>query len=128
VSKKDYIGPTIKQNKVVVLPEGPVAEFTTKANQGMQAARRLTGGEEPKVEGKMLQKPLQMGPPVNLPPKPGASAQDYDPRVGRLKEPLPTHLLGNTHIDSYQTLLANDRLEKPRIKAWQTDDKSIDKG
>lgn len=124
--RKDYIGPTIKKHKKVILPEGPVAEFSTKAPKGMLAARRLTGGEDPAVEGKKLEKPLQMGPAVELPAKPGKK-NDFDARAGKKLPPLPVHLLGNNHIDSYQTLLANDRMEKPRIKAWTSEDSSDDK-
>lgn len=123
MAKKDYIGPTFHKNKKVILPEGPIAELNTKSAKGMLAAGRLAGGDDSNVEGKLVEKPLQMGPPVRLPPKKkttpeGAVVADDD---GTLP-PLPVHLLGNTHINSYQTLLANDRMEKPRIKAWQDEE------
>lgn len=129
--KKDYIGPTISpKKKLGVVPEGPTAEFSSKPSKGMGAAKNLFKGEPPKLEGTPVAKPLPVGPPTPLPP--GSSKEDaVIPKVraefktvdGKVLS--PEQVMGNSHIASYQTLLANDRLEKPRIKAWADEDEQI---
>jgi len=126
VAKKDYIGPTINKRKLGVVPEGPVAEFSNKGSKGMMAAKRLLQGkEEPVVEGTPIPTPLQVGPPA-LPPgrinKKPEKPQQPDKNVIKTidgKVLTPEQVMGNTHIGSIETLLANDRMEKPRVKAWQ---------
>ncbi|MCA9781125.1 MAG: hypothetical protein KC800_30605 [Candidatus Eremiobacteraeota bacterium] len=120
---KDLIGPTFKknQNRVHCVPEGPTAELSSsKPTQSMDMARRLLGGKEPKVEGTLIKGPLQQTP--MLPP--GAPL----PRKPVPKTPRPElsvdpqAVVRMTHIDSYQTLMRNDRMEKPMVKGWSDED------
>ena len=120
---KDLIGPTFKknQNRVHCVPEGPTAELSSsKPTQSMDMARRLLGGKEPKGEGTPIKGPLQQTP--MLPP--GAPL----PRKPVPKTPRPElsvdpqAVVRMTHIDSYQTLMRNDRMEKPMVKGWSDED------
>ena len=119
--RKDYIGPTIGKHKTIVVPEGPVAELNNKTTKGMAAAKRLMSGEEPKVEGTPVKSPLRMGPPVKLPPRKEAPAPAPQAPVEKsAPEPVdPDVMLRTSHVTSYQTLLANDKMAKPPLKAWQ---------
>lgn len=122
-NRKDFIGPTIGKRKTVSVPEGPVADLlTAKTTKGMAAAKRLLSGEPPeKVEGTPVKSPLQLGPPIKL----DESQKVQKPKEPQKQKPVapdgvnPNVLLGNTHVGSYQTLLANDKLAKPVIKAWK---------
>lgn len=95
----------------------------------MGAAKNLFGGEPPKVEGTPVKSPLPIGPPQPLPPS-SKSQQQLTPKAqvevktSDGKTLTQQELMGRSHIASYQALLANDRLEKPRIKAWQSDESS----
>lgn len=125
---KDYIGPSIKKTKLGMVPEGPTAEHSHKLSQGMGAARSLFKKEPVKVEGTKVDTPLPLAPPIQLPPGTQSSRQaapktKVEVKIKDGKVLDPQQLMGNSHINSYQTLLANDRMEKPRIKAW-TDDES----
>lgn len=124
--RRDYIGPTIKPSKPAVVPEGPSADINTKGSKGMLAARRLLGHEEPKLEGKPLKTPLPFGPP-SLPPgklEPKAQQQKIDNSIRTVEGKVlrPDQVMGNTHINSIQALLANDRMEKPRINGWSDEE------
>lgn len=86
----------------------------------MMAAKKFFKGEQPKVEGTPVKTPLPFGPP-SLPP--GATRKDpaqdpVDVRTKEGKKLTREQLLGNTHIGSLDSLLANDRMEKPRIQGW----------
>ena len=133
MARKDYIGPTISsKKKSVVLPEGPIAEQSNKPSQGMRAARNLLGKEAPKkVDGTPVRAPLplanQVLPGVKKSPVGSPHPPGYEGKKSNEPGVDPTVVVGNSHIDSYQTILKNDRMEKPRIKAWQDDDSSTDK-
>lgn len=130
MARKDYIGPTIKQRKTVILPEGPTADLSPKATQGMLAAKGLVGGEDVELEGKPVEKPLQMqmGPPIpNFKPKPRKTPEGFKSNISETEKKVGQRaMLGNTHIGSYQTLLANDRMEKPIMNGWSDEDSSND--
>ena len=85
-------------------------------------AKRLMGHEEPKIEGTPVKTPLPFGPPA-LPPgklEPRAKQKQIDNSIRTVEGKVlrADQVIGNTHIDSIQTLLANDRMEKPRINGW----------
>jgi hypothetical protein len=127
-SRKDYIGPTIKKRKHYVIPEGPVAELNNKTTKGMIAAQQILGPEPPKVEGTRVETPLQLGPPA-LPPGRLNKREEMvrDPEKNLIKTIdgkilTSEQVMGNTHIGSLQTLLSNDRMEKPRVRAWQDEE------
>lgn len=124
---KDYIGPSIKKKKLGMVPEGPTAEHSHKLSQGMGAARSLFNKEPVKLDGTKVETPLPLAPPIQLPPGTQSSRKvepkpklEVKTKDGKVLD--PQQLMGNSHINSYQTLLANDRMEKPRIKAWTDED------
>ncbi|MFA5504926.1 MAG: hypothetical protein WC314_14400 [Vulcanimicrobiota bacterium] len=118
---KDMIGPTFKTHRIHCVPEGPTADLSSaKSSQSMELARKLLGKKEPKVEGTLLKGPLQKSPVL----PPGAPL----PRKPVPKTPRPElsvdpqAVVGMTHIDSYQTLMKNDRMEKPMVKGWSDEE------
>ena len=115
----DFISPIIsKKRRLHCLPEGPIADLNHQSTKGMAAAKRLLGGEQPKVEGTMMKAPLQQAP--MLPPGFKPRAKPEDPKKKRPELSVdPQAVVGMTHIDSYQTLMRNDRMEKPLVKGWQ---------
>ncbi len=86
----------------------------------MELARRILGGKETKVEGTPIKGPLSQAPVL----PPGAPL----PRKPVPKKPRPElsvdpqAVVRMTHIDSYQTLMRNDRMEKPMVKGWSDED------
>lgn len=81
--------------------------------------------EQPKVEGKLItQRPL---PAPTLPPKqpapPPPQSQNSVPAAPVKPEVDPRLAMGQPHVSSYQSLLSNDKLAKPTIKAWGADKK-----
>lgn len=131
-NRKDYIGPTFHKHQKIVLPEGPSADLNARTSASLQAAKtKLMGSSASSIEGKRLEKPLQMGPLLpNFKPQPRLDAKgELKTNISEVEKQVGSSaMLGNTHINSYQTLLKNDRLEKPRVKAWQDSDSSVDKG
>ena len=88
------------------------------------AARKFFRSEEPKVQGTPLQNPLSFGPPT-LPPgvtKKNPKEDPVDVRTVEGRKLTREQLLGNTHIGSLDTLLANDRMEKPRVQGWSKEE------
>ena len=120
---KDLIGPTFKknQNRLHCVPEGPTAELSSsKLAQSMELARRILGGKEHQIEGTPIKGPLSQAPVL----PPGAPL----PRKPVPKKPRPElsvdpqAVVKMTHIDSYQTLMRNARMEKPMVKGWSDED------
>ena len=123
----EFRDPRRKKHTGPVLPKGPSASFHTGATAGMKAAKgQFVRDRDVKVEGTIIEQrpptapvgiPLVKKPeePVVNPVKP------IDPDAPM--KATPEMLQRRTHVASYQDLLANDRLEKPRIKAWQDDTK-----
>lgn len=102
-----------------------MAEFSHRASKGMlQASGRLE--KEPEVEGVQVEAPLRPGPPIRIPKELRLKVEDAKKKLREKTqaelEVEPNVMLGNTHVGSLDTLLANDRMEKPRITAWQDED------
>lgn len=130
----ETIGPTFNQFRTPVVPKGPTGDLSAlKGSRGMQAAKRLFAQDGQTIEGTRLETPLSLGTPifevkpssvstpeVSKKEPPVAKPQDTASEP-KLVKPDSQVILGNTHVDSYQTLLANDRMAKPVIKAWSDD-------
>jgi hypothetical protein len=111
--------PLRKQRRIHCVPEGPTAELSgAKSTECVNLAKKLFDSEEKKVEGTLMKAPLQQTP--FLPP--GAPVPKPQPKRGPNLNVDPQAVVGMTHIDSYQTLMRNDRMEKPMVKGWQDED------
>jgi hypothetical protein len=109
----------VRKRKIHCVPEGPIADITqAKSTEGVNLAKKLLTGDDKKVEGTMLKAPLQKTPVL----QPGEPIPKPAPKRGPDLSVDPQAVVGMTHIDSYQTLMRNDRMEKPMVKGWSDED------
>lgn len=111
--------PVRKKRNIHNIPDGPIADISlAKGTEGIAAAKKILGGESPQVEGTRLKAPLQSTPVL----PPGAPMPKAPPKRGPDLSVDPQAVVRMSHIDSYQTLMRNDRMEKPMVKGWQDED------
>lgn len=122
-NSEDFQDPRRKRHTGPVLPKGPSSSFNTGATAGMKAAKgQFVRDRDVKVEGTIIEKRPPIAP-VGIPmlKKPEEvkinSPKPIDPDAPM--KATPEMLQRKTHVASYQDLLANDKLAKPRIKAWE---------
>lgn len=109
------------------IPKGPVAKLGPKSTKAMRAALGLKRDPEDTVEGTRISHPLRTGAPfahfkpARAPEAPEPPVVEQVSKQGSENSVSPEVMLGNTHIASYQTLVNNDSLSKPAIRAWKND-------